>query len=145
MSEYNIQLTDSLRIPTGSYQYYHIEKNYRSYNYIKADILPADQEIRAGTEVTIPIVLRNPGDHPVNFNEAGPGRVCLAFVLLQHGKPVISDEFEDISHLVLNDEYSTSFRMTAPDVPGIYYLRVSIKCRWLPAGINSRLFKIKVK
>ena len=145
MGEYNIQLTDSLALPTGSYQYYHIEKNYRSYNFIKADILLEDREIRAGTEVTIPIILRNPGDQPVNFNEAGPGSVYLAFVLLQHGKPVINGEFEDISQLVLNEEYSTSFRMTAPDEPGIYYLRVSIKCRWLPPGINSRLFKIKVR
>jgi len=35
--------------------------------------------------------------------------------------------------------------MKAPDKPGVYYLRVSIKSGWLPPGINSRLVKIKVE
>jgi hypothetical protein len=145
MDKYNIQLTDSLALPTGSTQYYIIENNYRSYNFIKADILLENQLVKAGTGFTVPVLLRNPGDRPVYFDEAGPGEVSLEYLLLQYGKPVIYDKFEDISHLVLKDEYSTSFRMIAPVKPGTYYLRISIKSRWLPPGINSRLYKIKVR
>lgn len=145
MDDYNIQLTDSLALPTGSTQYYHIENNFRSYNFLQTDILLNNHDVKAGTEVTIPVILRNPGDRPVYFNEAEPGRVFLTFVLLQNGKPVIYEKFEDISHLVLKDEYKTSFRMKVPDKPGVYYLKISIKSRWLPPGINSRLFKIRVK
>lgn len=145
LNEYSIKLTDSLLYPNGKYRYCVLEKDYRSYNFLQADILLKDHEVNAGTELTIPVLLRNPGDRPVYFNEAEPGRVFLTFVLLQNGKPVIYEKFEDISHLVLKDEYKTSFRMKVPDKPGIYYLKISIKSRWLPPGINSRLFKIRVK
>lgn len=145
LKEYSIKLTDSLLYPNGNYRYYIFEKDYRSYNFLQADILLKDHEVEAGTEVTIPVVLKNPGGEPVVFNATDTGKVYLAYLLLQHGKPVIYEKFEDISQLMLKDEYKTSFRMKVPDKPGIYYLKISIKSRWLPPGINSRLFRVRVK
>jgi hypothetical protein len=145
LKTYNIQLNDSLLTPSGAYHYYFIDTNYRTYNFIKADILLEDHEFKAGAETTVPVILRNPGDQPVEFKQAGPAKVYLAYVLLQHGKPVIYKKFEDISKSELDKDYKTSFRMTIPEKPGTYYLRVSIKSGWLPTGINSRLFKIRVK
>jgi len=143
--EYDIKLTDSLLYPNGKYRCYIFEDDYRSYNFIQAEILLKDREINAGTEVTIPLILKNPGEKPVVFNETDTGKVYLTYMILQYGKPVIYEKFEDISHLVLNDEYKTSFRMIVPGKPGVYYLKICIKSRWLPPGINSRLFKIRVR
>jgi len=145
LNEYGIELTDSLLYPNGKFRYCVLEKDYHSYNFIQADILLSNNEIETGTEVTIPVVLKNPDEEPVVFNEYDSGKVYLTYYLLQYGKPVIYGKFEDISQLLLKDEYKTSFRMKAPDKPGVYYLKVSIKSGWLPPGINSRLFKIKVK
>jgi 4-amino-4-deoxy-L-arabinose transferase-like glycosyltransferase len=145
LKNYNIKLADSLLYPTGKYRYYIFEKNYRSYNFVKADILLSNNEIEKGTELTIPIVLKNPGEETIVFGENDPGKVYLTYYLLQYGKPLIYEKFEDISQLILEDEYQTSFRMKVPDKPGIYYLKVSIKSGWLPPGINSRLFKIRVR
>jgi hypothetical protein len=141
---YNIRLKDSLLTPFGSYHYYLNDKNYRTYNFVLADIQLEDHEFEAGTEVSIPVRLQNPGKDPVIFKEAGPLKVYLTYILLLHGKKVIYNKFEDISDLELKQAYNTSFNMTIPVKPGIYYLRVSIKSGWLPPGINSRLYKIKV-
>jgi hypothetical protein len=35
--------------------------------------------------------------------------------------------------------------MKAPEKPGVYYLKVSIKSGWMPPGINSRLLKLSVE
>jgi hypothetical protein len=145
LKSYNIQLTDSLLYPTGKYRYYIFEKNYRSYNFVKVNILLNNNKADAGTELSIPVILKNPGKEPVNFNENDPGKVYLTYYLLQFGKPVIYEKFEDISQLLLEDDYRTSFRMKVPDKPGVYYLKISIKSGWLPPGINSRLIKIRVE
>ena len=145
LKEYNINLCDSLMYPNGKYRPYIFEKNYRSYNFIQAEILLENHEINAGEEVNIPVILSNPGEHPVWFKEAEPGRVYLTYYLLQYGQPVIYKKFEDITQLVLDDKYKTSFRMKVPDKPGIYFLKVSIKSGWSPPGINSRLVKIRVE
>ncbi len=145
VKEYGIHLTDSLEFPNGKYRTYIFEKNYRSYNFLRADILLKDNEFNAGTEVTVPISLKNPGKEPVIFNQSETGKVYLTYLVLRYGKPVIYEKFEDISRLVLKDEYQTSFMMKIPDKPGIYYIKIAIKSRWLPAGINSRLVKINVK
>jgi hypothetical protein len=47
--------------------------------------------------------------------------------------------------LILDDEYKTSIKMKAPDIAGVYYLKVCIKSGWMPPGINSRLVKINVE
>jgi hypothetical protein len=95
--------------------------------------------------VNIPVILRNPGSGPVDFRQARPAKVYLTCYLLQYGKPVIYDQFEDLSEIVLTDEYRTSFTLKIPAKPGVYYLKVSLKSGWMPPGINSRLVKIKVK
>jgi hypothetical protein len=144
MEENNIIFTDSLFLPNGSAQYYYIVHNYRSYNFVQAHILLNEYEVKAGSEITIPVLLKNPGDQPVSFADGAPGKVYLTYVLRQQGKPVDYRTVEDISGLVLNNEYKTSFNFKVPDKPGVYYLVISIKSGWLPPGINSRLFKIKV-
>jgi len=138
-------LNDSIQFPNGRYQSYIIDTNYRTYNFLPVKILLEDNVIKAGTELEIPVIMSNPGVDPVIFNKSGPEIVNLTYYLLQYGKPVIYKKFEDISLLVLKDEYQTSFRMTAPEKPGIYYLKVSVKRGWLPPGINSRLVKVKVE
>lgn len=145
LRENNIQLSDSLLLPGGTYHYYFIDKNYRTYNFIKANILLNEHEFKAGVIQTIPVLLRNLENQPVDFKEAEPERVYLTYELLHYGKPVIYNKFEDISNLELRGEYRTSFNLALPDKPGTYYLRVSIKSGWLPPGINSRLFKIVLK
>jgi hypothetical protein len=145
VEKYSIQLTDSLLFPTGKYRWYVYEKDYRSYNFIRAEILLADHELTAGSEVAIPLVLKNPGPEPVVFRHKNSGKVYLTYYLLQYGKPLIYEKFEDISGLELKDEYQTSLKIKVPDKTGVYYLKVSIKSGWLPPGINSRLVKIKVK
>ena len=145
LEEYGLELTDSLLFPTGKYRWYVYEKDYRSYNFVRAEILLREHELNAGSEVTIPVVLQNPGEEPVVVNQKDSGRVYLTYYLLQYGKPVIYEKFEDISGLVLKEDYQTSLKMKVPDKPGVYYLKVSIKSGWLPPGINSRLVKIKVK
>jgi hypothetical protein len=144
MRVYGIQLKDSLLTPSGAYHYYFYGNNYQTYNFIHADVLLKEHEFKAGTEISIPVRLLNPYDTPVAFKEAGPAEVYLSYILLQHGKKVMYKKFEDISSLVLDKEYQTSFNMTIPNKPGTYFLRVSLKSGWLPPGINSRLFKIKV-
>jgi len=134
-----------LLYPTGRYRYFIFDTNYHSYNFIKAGILLKDYKVDAGTELTIPVFLKNPGKSPVIFSESNPGRVYLTYYLLQYGKPLIYKKFEEISRLVLEDEYRTSFTMKVPDKPGVYYLKVSVKCGWFPPGINSRLVKIRVE
>jgi hypothetical protein len=145
MRAYNIQLSDSLLTPSGAYHYYFNDSNYRTYNFIRADILLKDHEFKAGSELNIPVRLLNQSDLPLAFNEAEPEKVYLTYILLQHGKKVIYKKFEDISNLEIDEEYTTSFNMSIPARPGTYFLRVSIKSGWLPPGINSRLFKIRVR
>ena len=145
MNGYNIQLNDSMLTPSGSYHYYLIDKDYHTFNFIHADILLKDHEFQAGSVLTIPLLFSNQDDISVDFKEAKPAKVYLTYILLQHGKKVLYQKFEDISQLLMDREYKTSFNMTLPEKPGIYYLRISIKSGWLPPGINSRLFKIKVK
>jgi hypothetical protein len=91
-----------------------------------------------------PVVLKNPYSDPVQFNYVDTGKVFLTCFLLKKGKPVIYEKLEDITMLVLDEEYSTSFRLKMPEEPGTYYLRISIKSGWLPPGINSRLFRLEV-
>jgi hypothetical protein len=145
LEEYGIELTDSIRYPNGKYRNYVFEKDYRTYNFIQAEILLQDLEFKSGTEAEIPVILKNPLKEPVIFGDTAQGEVYLTCLLLQYGKPVIYKKFEDISKLVLKNEYRTSFRMKVPDKPGVYYLKISIKSRWLPPGINSRLMKVRVK
>ena len=145
IDEYYDLMADSLAYPNGKYRQYKIEKDYRSFNFIKADIIYQNHEFTAGTEVTIPVMLKNPGEEPVLFNKAGAGKVFLTYLILQYGEPLLYEKCEDISGLVLEGEYQTSFRMKVPEKPGVYYLKIAIKSGWLPPGINSRLYKIKVK
>ena len=145
IEKYDLKLTDSVAYPNGRHHSYFFAENYRSYNFIKADILLENNKVSAGEDVEIPLVLHNSSDQPVYFSEAQPGKVYLTYLLLQYGKPLICERFDEISQLVLKDEYRTFFRLKTPAKPGIYYLKVSIKSGWMPAGINSRLVKIRVE
>ncbi|NTV82790.1 MAG: hypothetical protein HGA23_00640, partial [Bacteroidales bacterium] len=145
LKEYGISLSDSIRYPNGKYRYYIMEDNYRSYNYIPVEFHLDNHTVKAGTSIEIPVRIINPGEKPIHFNYEDSSKVYLAYYLLQYGKSVIYKNFEDISPLVLKDEYETSFRLEVPEKPGIYYLKVSVKRGWLPPGINSRLVKVKVE
>jgi hypothetical protein len=145
LEKYGIVLNDSIRYPNGKYRSYLFEKNYRSYNFIQADILLENNEVQAGKVAYIPVSLRNTGDTPVTFADTTYRNVSLTYYLLQYGKPVIYEKFEDISGLVLKDTYKTSFSIPVPEKPGVYYLKVSIKSNYLPPGINSRLYKLRVR
>lgn len=144
ISEYALELADSIRLPGGRHQHYLIKENYRSYNFLPIEILAGSLSLQADTEIEVPILLKNPGDSPIFFSKQDQGGVYLTWMLLQYGKPVLTSEFEDISGLVLEKDYVTSFRLKAPLQKGTYYLRVNIKSGWLPPGINSRIFKVKV-
>ncbi|MBW6459331.1 MAG: glycosyltransferase family 39 protein [Bacteroidales bacterium] len=142
--EHNLALSDSIRIPGGRYQYHLIQQDYRSYNYLPIEVLSKPITLQAGTLLEIPISLKNPDGLPVYFGEDDRPGVSLYWVLLQYGKPVSASQFEDLSGLLPEQEYSTSFLLEAPQKPGTYYLRISIKSGWLPPGINSRIIKVKV-
>ena len=145
LKEYGIELNDSIQIPNGKYRCYYYEKNYRSYNFLPAEVPFSSYTFKAGEEIEIPVILKNPGTQPVDFREAAPAKVFLTNYLFKYGKILIYNKFEDISTLILKDEYHTSFRMKMPEEPGTYYIKVSVKSGWLPAGLNSRLVKIKVR
>jgi hypothetical protein len=143
--EYRLEFADSLQLPNGRYRPYFIVENYRSYNFIECDIHLPDETFHAGQEVNIPVTLRNPGREKVDFSQAYPARVHLTYFILQYGKPVVYEKVEELSGKTIEKEYSTAIPVRLPEKPGIYYLKVSIKSGWLPAGINSRLLKLKVE
>jgi hypothetical protein len=143
--ESGMVLSDSIQYPNSKYRYYVIEKDYRSYNFIPVEFHLESQVIKSGSTLEIPVQLKNPGNEALDFGEKDSSKVYLTYYILQYGKPVIYKKFEDISTLVLKDEYHTSFKMKAPEKPGVYYMKISIKSGWMPAGINSRLVKLKVE
>jgi hypothetical protein len=145
ITDYGIKLNDSIQYPNKKYRYYIIEKDYRSYNYIPVEFHLESHTVKAGSEIVVPVILKNPGTDPVNFGVRDSSKDYLSYYLLQYGKPVIFMNFEDISTLILKEEYETSFKMKAPEKPGVYYLKVSIKSGWMPPGINSRLLKLTVE
>jgi hypothetical protein len=145
LEEYGVALSDSILYPNGKYKYYAFVENYRTYNSVTADLLMKDFVFKAGEEIEIPVVLGNRGPDPVIFSDAAPARVFLTYFLLQKGKPVIYNKFQEISSLTLADRYQTSFKIRMPEKPGVYYLKVSVKSGWLPPGINSRLIKVKIE
>lgn len=138
--QYGISLADSLELPTGGYLYYRVEEDFRSYNDLPLEILVRDIRIKAGLSAGIPIKLLNPGTSEITF----PGDTWLTYYLFSFGKPVAYDTFEPLGGMRLEKEYLTRFTLEAPAEPGDYYLRVSLKSRWLPAGINSRIQKVTV-
>jgi hypothetical protein len=143
--KYGLEKADSIRYPNGKYRSFIYDTNYRSYNFIRADIRMDNYEVKAGENFSIPVLLKNPGNIPVRFAEASPCEVDLCLYILKYGKPVYFNVMEDISTLVLEDEYRTTFTARAPLEPGEYYMKVSIKRGWMPPGINSRLIKIRVR
>ena len=138
-------LSDSIQVPSGKYKFCFYEKNYRSYNYLPVEIPLVDHTFKVGEEVEIPIILKNPEQEPVDFSLAQPSKVFLCSYLFQYGKPLVYNYFEDISSLILKDEYKTSCKMKMPEKPGVYYIKISVKKGWMPAGLNSRLVKVKVE
>jgi len=104
-----------------------------------------DETFHAGQEVEVPVTLRNPGREAVDFSQAYPARVHLTYFILQYGKPVVYEKVEELSGKTIEKEYNTDIPVHLPEKPGVYYLKVSIKSGWLPAGINSRLLKLKVE
>jgi hypothetical protein len=144
-AEYNLSLNDSIQYPNGKYRLFLYDTNYRSYNFIRAEVGLDIYTMNAGDSVEIPVVLFNPGGDPVRFADAAPAKVYLWCYLLQYGKPVVDQKVEDISALVLYDAYRTSFKIKTPSKPGTYYLKVSLKRGWFPPGINSRLIKVKIQ
>jgi hypothetical protein len=143
--EFNLTLNDSIRYPNGKYRAILIDSNYRSYNFIRAEVGLQSFTMNAGELIEIPVLLTNPGDEPVRFADAAPAKVFIYCYFLQYGKPVITEKVQDISAVILKDKYSTSFKIKAPDIKGTYYLKISLKCGWLPPGINSRLIRVKVQ
>jgi hypothetical protein len=141
---YGLTQPDSIQFPNGRFRYVIYDTNYHSYNFIKAKVLLEDFEMYAGAITEIPILLENQENHPVDFKDAAPAKSFLCCYFLKKGKPVVFKEVEDISDLKISNEYKTSFKIQAPDIPGTYYLKISIKSGYLPPGINSRLIKINV-
>ena len=143
--EYNLTFNDSIQYPNGKYRAILNDTNYRTYNFIRADIGLLDYTMNAGEMIEIPVVLTNPGNEAVIFADAAPAKVFIYCYFLQFGKPVVIENVQDISAVVLKDEYRTSFKIKAPAIPGTYYLKISLKSGWLPPGINSRLIKVNVQ
>jgi hypothetical protein len=142
--EYGLYEIDSILYPNHKYRLMVYEPNYRSYNFINAEVMIDDHVMKAGETVEIPVILEGPAGKTISFSEASPAKVYLCYYFLQDGKPVIFEKVEDLSGISFTDEYRTSFKIAAPVKPGVYYLKISIKNGWLPPGINSRLIKVKV-
>ncbi|HOX76554.1 MAG TPA: glycosyltransferase family 39 protein [Bacteroidales bacterium] len=136
---------DSIMNPNGRKILYTSVDDFRSYNWLRAEIIPNDNSFKAGTEQEFTVILNRPVNGPLDFSDVKTGEVFLTYLLLQQGKPVQYRLFENISQLGSENNYQTSFRMTMPEKPGIYYMKVSLKTGILPPGINSRLVKIKVE
>jgi hypothetical protein len=145
IQKYSLVFNDSIQYPNGKFRMVMYDNNYRSYNFIKADVKLDNILLKAGESVQIPVTLVNPSTGPVDFRDAAPFSVSLCYYFLQYGKPVVFEKVRDLSDVEITGEYTTSIRIHAPALPGTYYFKISIQSGWLPPGINSRLIKVKVR
>lgn len=144
INAYQVPMTDSLRMFNGKYRHFHLTDRFRSFNYIPVDIRLLPGRVQPGSVLPVKVQLKNPGPTPIHFETNGMGRVELVYLLYRRGRVVQTETVIDISHLVLEKDFTTTFELPVPGMEGTYYLRVALKTDWLPAGINCRLKKLKV-
>ncbi len=128
----------------GRWWYYIDVKHYYSYNYIPVKIKMKEHVFSPSTLIRIPVELVNPLDTAVTVRQDG-GDTWLAVAFTQKGKVVLYTEVEDISLLWLKKNYDTVLLTETPSEPGDYHLRVCIRSGWLPPGLNSKVFKVKIR
>ena len=138
------QLADSIQTEFEMYSFQKVQ-NFRSFN--KIWITPEFEErvYRGGEEVKLPLLLANRYEDPVRFNRN------IEYPVRIKAEVFHTDHFHGEQHLLqLNSELlesvlnlNTSF--TIPEESGTYYLRVSLKAGWLPASINSHMYKFTVQ
>ena len=140
---YYLPHADSVLILNQWWYYTHV-KHYYSYNYIPVNI-NLDKHIFHPSElIRIPVEIVNPLDTAVVLRQEG-GDTWLAVAFTQKGKVVTYKEVEDISLLWLKNNYNTILLAETPSEPGDYHMRVCIRSGWLPPGLNSKVFKIKIR
>ncbi|NOX86925.1 MAG: glycosyltransferase family 39 protein [Chlorobi bacterium] len=128
----------------GKWWYYTDVKHYRSYNYIPVKIKLDKHVFRPSELIRIPVEIINPLDSTITIKQDG-GDTWLAVAFTQKGKVILYKEVEDISLLWLNKKYDTFLLAETPAEPGDYHLRVCIRSGWLPPGLNSKVFKVKIE
>ncbi len=128
----------------GKWWYYTDVKHYRSYNFIPVNINLEKHVFRPSEMIRIPVEIVNPLDSAITIRPDG-NDVWLAVAFTQKGKVMKYTEVEDISLLWLKDDYKTFLLADTPEEPGDYHLRVCIRSGWLPPGLNSKVFKVKIK
>lgn len=128
----------------GKWWYYADIPHYYSYNFLPVKIRLKNHTFKPNTLISIPVEIDNPLDTALTVRQDSGG-TWLAVAFTQEGKVISYKEAEDISLLWLNKEYSTSLLVKTPLVPGNYHLRVCIRSGWLPPGLNSKVFKVKIR
>jgi hypothetical protein len=142
--DYSLRVNDSIRLTSGKYHYSLYFHDFRSYNYLPLKFLRDDWEFKTGETIEIPFVLGEEG-LSADFRDLNGMKTTLVSTLFQKGKPILREEFENLTGISLNGPLRSICRITLPSTPGDYYLRISVKTGWLPPGINGRLQKISVK
>lgn len=141
---YQIPMTDSLRMFNGKFRHYHLTDRFRSFNYIPVYIRSLPGKVKPGSVLPVQIQVKNPGPSPIHFERTGKSHVEIVYLLYHNGRVVQTAAFSELSHMVLERDFTTTFDLPVPIREGTYYLRVALKTDWLPAGINSRLQRLKV-
>jgi len=128
----------------GKWWYYSVIKHYRSYNFLPVKIEMENHVFPPFTLIRIPVEVDNPLDTALTVKQDG-GDTYLAVAFTRNGKVVSYREVEDISLLRLYKKYNTTLLAMTPPEPGDYHLRVCIRSGWLPPGLNSKVYKIKIR
>lgn len=128
----------------GKWWYYSVIKHYRSYNFLPVKIEMENHTFPPSMLIRVSVEVDNPLDTALTVKQDG-GDTYLAVAFTRNGKVVSYREVEDISLLRLYKKYNTTLLAMTPPEPGDYHLRVCIRSGWLPPGLNSKVFKIKIR
>jgi len=123
--------------------YYKIIPDWRSYNFFRIKILLDDNVVSPNSDLDIPIEIINPLDSALIISDKVTTYLTATF--FQHGLIKSYDLVEDITALKIDKFHKTTLQVKTPASSGTYYLSVGIKTGWLPAGLNSRFYKIIVR
>lgn len=135
-----------LKTSNGYTHNYVFDNDFRTLGKIEIKAEKKERQVNPGEIIDLPITLVNNYDHRVE--SAGfKDSVNLKVILYEKGQ---TKEFllnSPLQELNLNPGESVdhTIRFKAPTNPGIYYIRLCISYGWLPAALNSEMYKIEIK
>ncbi|HET6990743.1 MAG TPA: glycosyltransferase family 39 protein [Bacteroidia bacterium] len=119
--------------------------NFRSYT--KINIITGVNwfHFKPATEVSIPVTITSPYKVPLRFDMDSLYPVTLCYRLNYYDKFYEEKALMDMKDIVLDGSMKTVLKIKTPAQEGPYYLRLSLRCGWLPPSINSRLMRMDIE